>query len=165
MGQSALNALAFVTAVACGLIAGVFFAFSSFIMAGLGRIPAPQGAAAMQSINVTVINPVFMGVFLGAGVASLVLIIGAFRGLAAPGAVWMLAGGLLYLVGSIGVTMVLNVPLNNALAAVDPASTEGAQVWARYLTDWTFWNTVRGIASLAATAALIQAMLVAGAQV
>ena len=37
----------------------------------------------------------------------------------------MIAGGLLYVVGMFVVTMVFNVPLNNALAAVDPASPEG----------------------------------------
>jgi uncharacterized membrane protein len=55
--------------------------------------------------------------------------------------------------------MVFNVPLNNALAAVDPASGEGAAVWADYLRTWTNWNHVRGLAALAASGAFIFALI------
>jgi hypothetical protein len=54
--------LVFVAAVGSGIVAGIFFAFSSFVMAALERIPPVQGIAAMNSINVTVINPSFMSV-------------------------------------------------------------------------------------------------------
>jgi uncharacterized membrane protein len=70
----------------------------------------------------------------------------------------MLAGGVLYVAAMFIVTMVCNVPLNNALAAVDPASAEGASVWSRYLKHWTFWNHVRTLASLAASALFIFAI-------
>jgi uncharacterized membrane protein len=53
---------------------------------------------------------------------------------------------------SIGVIMVFNVPLNDALATVKPESTDGANLWASYLTNWTLWNHVRTAAALAATA-------------
>jgi uncharacterized membrane protein len=56
------------------------------------------------------------------------------------------------------VTMVFNVPLNDALAAVDPGSPDAALVWARYLKDWTFWNHVRSITSTAACALFIAAI-------
>ena len=72
----------------------------------------------------------------------------------------MLAGGVLYVIGMFVFTVVFNVPLNNALAAVDPASTEAAPLWARYLTDWTLWNHVRTIASTAACALFIWAIAV-----
>ena len=75
-----------------------------------------------------------------------------------PGAIAMLAGGVLYVLGMFVVTMVFNVPLNNALAAVDPASPEAASLWARYLTDWTLWNHVRTVASTAACALFIAAI-------
>jgi uncharacterized membrane protein len=74
-----------------------------------------------------------------------------------PGAVWLLVGGLLYLVGAIAVTMA-NVPRNNALAAVAPESAEGAGLWACYVEEWTAWNHVRAAASLAAAASLIVAL-------
>ena len=54
----------------------------------------------------------------------------------------------IYLVGCIGVTIVGNVPLNNALAAASPrAHREAASLWTRYLDEWTRWNTVRTLAS------------------
>jgi uncharacterized membrane protein len=132
----------------CGLIAGVFFAFSTFVMQALAQRPAPEGIAAMQSINITVINPWFMTVFLGMGVVCLMLSIFGWQ---QPGTTYLLIASLLYLVGTIGVTMVCNVPLNDALAHTQPNSPEGATLWAKYLTNWTFWNHVRAIAALIAT--------------
>ena len=69
-----------------------------------------------------------------------------------------MAGAGLYVIGTVVVTMIFNVPLNNALAAVDPASGEGAAVWADYLRSWTNWNHVRGLAALAASGAFIFAL-------
>jgi uncharacterized membrane protein len=71
----------------------------------------------------------------------------------------MLAASLLYVVGMFVCTIVFNVPLNNALDAVDPASAEGATVWAHYLKDWTFWNHLRTVASAAASALFVVAIL------
>ncbi len=51
-----------------------------------------------------------------------------------------------------------NVPLNEALARVEPDSTEGASLWISYLANWTAWNHVRTIAALAATAMLTIAL-------
>ena len=72
---------------------------------------------------------------------------------------WIVAGAGLYVIGTVLVTMVFNVPLNNALAAVDPASGEGAAVWADYLRTWTNWNHVRTLAALAASGAFISALI------
>jgi uncharacterized membrane protein len=147
--------LTLLTALGCGLIAGVFFGFSSFIMTALGRVQPSQGIASMQSINIVVINPVFLGVFLGTAILCAVLVIFSLLNWSTPGSAWLLAGGLLYFFGTFVVTMAFNVPLNNALAAVDPASAEGARVWENYLSVWTIWNTVRTIGALAGMAALI----------
>jgi len=70
----------------------------------------------------------------------------------------MLVGGLVYVLGMFGVTMVFNVPLNNALAAADPSSQGTAPLWARYLKEWTFWNHVRTVACVAACALFIVAI-------
>ncbi len=75
----------------------------------------------------------------------------------------LLAGSLLYLAGTILVTIVFNVPLNNRLAAVAPESTEGAAMWQHYLRVWTAWNHVRTAASLAAAASFIVALVRAAA--
>jgi uncharacterized membrane protein len=154
-GSNLIFVLTLLTALGCGLIAGAFFAFSSFIMAALGRVPPSQGIASMQSINIVVINPVFLGVFLGTAVLCVLLAVFSLLNWNTPGSAWLLAGCLLYFFGTFVVTMAFNVPLNNALAAVDPASAEGARVWENYLNAWTIWNTVRTIASLASMALVI----------
>ena len=158
MIDTLLFSLTVVTALGCGLIAGVFFAFSSFVMKALGRIPAAQGITAMQSINVVVLNPLFLGIFFGAAAGCLVLGIMALAGLHRPGAAYLLAGSLLYLVGTILVTLFCNVPRNNALAAVDPLSEDGASLWIRYVRSWTNWNHIRTAAGLAAAASFTMAI-------
>jgi uncharacterized membrane protein len=56
------------------------------------------------------------------------------------------------------VTMVANVPMNNALDAVDPASEAGATYWRTYLRQWTAWNHVRALLGTAASVLLILAV-------
>lgn len=150
--------LKLLSALGCGLVAGVFFAFSTFVMNALAQRPTAEGIAAMQSINITVINPWFMTAFLGTGVACLILVIVSLLKWNQPDAVYLMIGSLVYLIGSFGVTVVFNVPLNDALAGVKPDSAEGAKLWARYLTNWTFWNHIRTIASFAAAALLTLAI-------
>jgi uncharacterized membrane protein len=153
-----LFSLTLASALGCGLIGGVFFAFSSFVMKSLGRLPPAQGIAAMQSINIVVINPWFMVPFLGTAAACVFLAVSALRAWHSPGAAYLLAGSLLYLFGTLLVTIVFHIPRNNALAVVDPASADGAKLWAGYLSSWTAWNHVRAAAALAAAAALMLAL-------
>jgi uncharacterized membrane protein len=158
MSERLLPILAFLSALGAGLTTGTWFAFSVFVMAGLARIPAAQGIAAMQSINITVINPLFMAAFLGTGILSLAVATMAFLNWGQGGRLLLIAAAVLYLVGVLGVTMAFNVPLNDALAAVEPASTEGAQLWSRYLSVWLAWNHVRAVAGLASFAAFVLAL-------
>lgn len=147
-----LFALKLVAALGCGLIAGAFFAFSSFVMRALARLAPGEGMAAMQSINVTVLNPLFLGVFVGTAVTCGLAVVASWLRWGEPGAVYLLAGGLLYLAGTFLVTMAFNVPRNEALAAMTAASPEGVKLWASYLSSWTAWNHVRTVAALAAAA-------------
>jgi uncharacterized membrane protein len=150
-----LFALKFISVIGCALIAGVFFAFSTFVMNALSRLPPAQGIAAMQSINITAINPLFMTALFGTAAACLLLIISTLSKLSQPDAVYLCLGSLLYLIATVGVTIVFNVPLNNELAIADPSSSQSENLWARYLTDWTFWNHIRTVAALAASATFI----------
>jgi uncharacterized membrane protein len=144
--------LTLVSALGCGLIAGVFFAFSGFVMKALAQLPPAQGIAAMQSINIIVINPMFMTAFFGTAATCLLLAVSSFFRWHKPGAAYLLAASLLYLVGTILVTILFNVPRNDMLATVAPTSAEGASLWTIYLTGWTAWNHVRTAAALAAAA-------------
>jgi uncharacterized membrane protein len=155
--ESLVPALTIVAALGAGLVAGIFFAFSAFVMIALGQLPSEGGIAAMQSFNVAVLNPVFFLAFFGTAAVSLLLAIAALFDVQ-TGALYLLAGALLYLIGTIFVTIAFNVPLNNRLASVNAKSAEGAKVWSNYLSAWTTWNHVRTAASLAAAAAFILAL-------
>ncbi len=145
-------------ALGCGLVAGVFFAFSSFVMAALGRLPAPEGIAAMQSINILAVTPVFMATLFGTGVACLGLAVGAFFAWDGPSTGLVLAGCALYLLGTIGVTIVCNVPLNDRLAKLHPGGGEATGYWNEYVARWTAWNHARTVSALAAAAILTVAL-------
>jgi len=150
--------LTLLAALGSGIMAGLFFAFSTFIMQALAKRPAPVGIAAMQSIDETILNPTFFTVFFGTALLSLVLAVLALIGWSDAGSGWRFAGALLYLIGSIGITMQFNVPLNNRLAKVAPESAEGATLWAHYLKVWTPWNHVRTVGCIGATGSFILGM-------
>ena len=146
-----IDTLLVVAATSSGLVGGLFFAFSNFVMKALARLPAAQGMAAMQHINKTVLNPLFYAVFLGTGAVALLLAAASLGSWDERGAVATLAGAVLYLVGSLGVTIARNVPLNETLAKSAPDAA-GSPLWSHYLRVWTRWNHVRTVASLLAAA-------------
>ena len=153
-------ALLWFSAIGCGLMAGVYFAFSTFIMTSLGRIDQASGIAAMQAINVDILRCVFLPLFLLTTLTSAALIVtGALDG-RAPGAAAMIAGGLLYVTGMFVVTMMFNVPLNDTLMTIGGHGPEASAFWTRYLHEWTAWNHVRTVASTLATGLFIYALTV-----
>lgn len=150
MNNSAIFAMTFAASIGSALVAGIYYAFSTFVMAGLGRIAPEEGISAMRSINVAVLNPAFFLAFFGTAALCLALIAAAWINWNGSGTALILAASLLYLVGCIGVTIFGNVPLNDALAAVQPGTPKATAFWQRYLVVWTAWNHARTAASLAA---------------
>jgi uncharacterized membrane protein len=156
MGKTT-TVLILISALSSALVAGMFYAFSSFVMAALGRIPANEGINAMNSINVTVITPSFMVFFMGSALLGIVLGGWALLSISQFDSLLILLGCLLYVVGCFGVTMVFNVPLNNQLAAT--SSTDGSVFWQSYLQTWTMWNTVRTAAAALASMVFVAVAL------
>jgi uncharacterized membrane protein len=148
------DTLLLLEAIGCGLMAGVYFAFSAFVMGALGRIEPSAGIAAMNSINRVILRSAFMPLFFGTTVVALALAILAMLAWEGLASAAILGGGVLYVAGMSACTMVFNVPRNNALRAGGPG--QGA-VWERYLRDWTLWNHVRTVASTVAAALFIVA--------
>ena len=136
--------------VGAAIVGGVFFAFSSFIMKALARVPSPEGIRAMQSINITVINRSFLGTFFATALSSIVLGWIAVVAWPSPFAMYVVAGAALYLFGTFAVTIFANVPLNNQLADTNPTDGEATAVWMSYLDRWTTLNTIRTVAALLA---------------
>lgn len=139
--------LAQVSILAYAVVAGVFLAFSDFIMRALATTGGTGGVDAMQVINREVFRWVFMALFLGMAPVSLVLAGYGVRNLGSPSGTYLALAGVAYLIGSFGVTIAFNVPMNNALAAMDLSLDATRQYWtSTYLPRWTFWNSVRTVA-------------------
>jgi uncharacterized membrane protein len=153
MSEGLRRALILVAALGSGVVAGVFYAFSAFVMRALDRLVPAEGIGAMQSLNREAPTFWLMAALLGTGALCVVLAVDSLRRLDAPGAGWILAGALTYLV-TIIVTAAYHVPRNNALDAVDPTAAGAADVWSHYVTTWTAANHVRVAAPLAAAALL-----------
>jgi len=126
--------------VGSGLMAGVCFTFGTAVMSSLQRMPAGQGATAMNLINVRIQNPLFLLIFTGTALVCVALAILAFVR-DTPGKWWLVAGSALYVVGMVIVSFAINIPLNDQLAAVDPNSAAGTAEWLSYLAKWNPANT------------------------
>lgn len=145
-------ALLWFSAIGCGLIAGLYFAFSTFILQAFDRLGPEPAAEAMNAINVRIQRSLFMPLFLGTTLTGLALAVIGLLHLRSPGGAAMLAGGAVHVLGMFVVTMVFNVPLNNALVA------RGGEAWSFYLRRWLPWNHIRTLASTIASALFIVAI-------
>lgn len=145
-------------ALASALVAGIMFAFSTSVMPALGRRPAREGIAATQAMNSAILNPAFGLAFGGAALLCTVLAVTAPFTVDESHALLRGFGAALYVVGAFGVTIAINVPMNVELDSVDADSAEAGEVWCRYLSRWTAWNTLRTILGAAASALLITSL-------
>ncbi len=148
-----------VAAVLCGLMAGFFFAFSIAVMMALSEQPSSAGMATMQAINVDVFNPVFGAAYTLTPIACVLVMIAALFHWSTPRALAVLMGGAIYVIGTAGVTAMCNVPRNDALAALSSTAPGAAELWSRYLREWTAWNHVRAMAAFVASSLLTVALL------
>ncbi|NUV55568.1 DUF1772 domain-containing protein [Streptomyces coelicolor] len=158
MGDGAYSVLTTLGVLGTGLVAGVFCAFSTFVMRGLAALPAARGAAAMQAVNVAAVRPPFMAVFLGTTVLSAVLTVVTLVTWPDQGAVASVVGGVLFLCGSFGLTVAANIPRNERLARLDADGAEAAAYWPEYVRGWTRWNHVRAVASAGSALAYLLAL-------
>ncbi|WGF90514.1 anthrone oxygenase family protein [Marinivivus vitaminiproducens] len=144
--------------LASGLMGGLFFAFSVSVMTALGRLPAPEGIAAMQAINRAILNPIFLVVYFGTALLDLVLALAAVWLWDGMGTMLLAAGGAVYVIGVFVVTMLVNVPMNTALDGIDPKASASTAHWRDYLRRWTRWNHVRAAAAMMATLLLLASL-------
>jgi uncharacterized membrane protein len=155
MPKEVLSFLTIFAALGSGMIGGLLFAFSNFVMRALAQQPPESGIRSMQAINITITNPLFFLVFLGTALVSVVLAISALTRISSPGTLLLLIGCVIYIVGTFGVTMAFNVPLNDRLAVLEPSTTQAAEFWREYLSSWMLWNHVRTIATILTSLLLI----------
>ena len=151
--STVVSALLLGSTLSSGLTAGLFFGWAVSVIPGTAKVSDRNYVATMQSINVAIINPLFMLFFLGTAV---VLAAGAVvhhrDGQTRRG--WLLvAAAATYALGVIGVTAARNVPLNNQLAAfvLDGASEVAvSERRARYEGPWNTWHYIRTVANIVA---------------
>ena len=132
-------------AVGAGLNGGVFFAFSTFVMRGLGDVPAPLGISAMQAINRRAPSLLFMTLLFGTAAVSVALGAAALARWDEPWAPLVLAGTVAYLVCPI-TTVAYHVPRNLALDRLDPHTPAVSETWARWRRRWIAGNHLRTLA-------------------
>jgi len=148
MTSSSSIILLWIAAISSGLIAGVYFAFSAFIMQAFGKIHSTQGISAMNAINETILRSAFMPLFFASSIISLWLIFSGYIHWGETGSELTLLAGAIYFTGMFACTVIFNVPLNNALAAIDDDSKNTQIIWSDYLKSWTRWNHLRTFSSL-----------------
>ena len=137
-----------------GLVAGLLFAFSNFVMRALADLPNDKGMFAMRRINEAILNPLFFVLFFGTPALCVWIAANSAMHLADSGSPLLLMGALAYLIGPFGITALFNVPLNNRLARADLAEADAA--WPAYRARWQRWNHVRtfvGVVSIVLLAA------------
>ena len=149
--------------LSAALVAGVFQAFSDFVMRGLLLAEPGGGIESMQHINRTVFRSVFLTTFM-----ALVPVTVAFAGyalwkLSGPSQTLLIAAAVIYVVTVFLVTGFGNVPMNQQLDAMNHTSAEAATYWNTYGRVWTLWNHVRTLGSVAtAVCFLLAATVLAG---
>jgi uncharacterized membrane protein len=158
MGRT-IYLLTVLAALGSAIVGGAMYAFSSFVMSGLDRATPSQAVAAMNGINVTAVRAPFMIPFVGTALLSVALVVVGLVRWGRPGSTLLIVGALLYVVGAFVVTMAVNVPRNDALALVEPASAEAAARWATYYREWMIGNHVRTVAALAAAGVFVAALV------
>ena len=144
--MSATEIAALIAAVGSGTIAGLCLSFATFIMKALDRLGPPAAIRAMQSINAVILRSAAMAVWFGTALAGVaVAFLAEERGIP-------IAAATLYAIGAILITGRGNVPLNEALDAVDPDGPDAEAQWRRYYVRWGRWNWLRTAVLIAATA-------------
>lgn len=149
-----LRMLTLAATTGAGLVAGVLFAFSTFVMPALRRLPTADAVRSMQAINKAAPSSMlFMVALFGTAAVSLWLGVAAAASPDQPYRLLRIAGCALYL-ATVVITAAYHVPHNDRLAMVDPLAGEAAALWRDYLSGWTWWNHVRTTTSLASAVAL-----------
>jgi uncharacterized membrane protein len=148
----AIFALTLAALLGSAVVAGVFWAFSTFVMDALDRVPPAQAVNAMSRVNETVLRPGFLVPFVGTAVLAVVLGVHAIATWGDRRATFLLAAGALYVAGSFILTRAYNVPLNDRLAKVDPEGAAAAGEWRHFFDRWMPGNHARTVASLGSTA-------------
>jgi len=146
-----------------GLFAGLLYAYACSVMPGLSTTDHRTFIDTMQRMNAAILNGWFAISFVGASVFTTVAALLHLRGDGRGVLPWIAAAFLLYAVALI-ITIGINVPLNNELAAAGTPDriADLAAVRERFEATWTRWNVIRTVAATAALGCLAWALVLSG---
>ena len=136
--------------VMIGLMGGIYFSFSIFVMKALSELPALQAAQVMNRINEIIVKTLFLPLFFGSTLLSVGLMIWSFLQWQGLSSTLVIVATLIYVAGMFLVTVIGNVPLNNALQAREEDPQELVSYWSVYLKQWTRLNHIRTLSCILA---------------
>lgn len=149
-----------VTAVIVALMAGLFFAYSCSVVSGLGRLSDKEYLGAMQSINRAILNPLFLGCFMGALLLLPLSTWMAYRQPVLQARFWfLLIAFLAYAIGVFGVTVAGNVPMNNVLDKLDITGSSLEMLRMQRTAFENRWNFLNHIRTISAIVSLVLTLL------
>ncbi len=155
-----VNITLLLTAITTALMAGFFYSYSISVSIGLGKLSDSVFLKAMQSINKEVQNSLFFICFLGTIV---LLPLAAVQHIESPSFLFLLFASVLYIIGVLGVTVAVNVPLNNQLENFQIEASTPLQIKemrAVFEARWNYWNNIRTLASIGAITLVLLACII-----
>lgn len=146
-----------------GIVSGIFFAFSDFIMKSLASISETGAINAMTEINRRVYRSIFIiGIWAVALLGALLIYAGAFHTEPAV-SIWLIAGGSIYIIGVVAASFLFNIPMNHKLESLGSNDPKSSNYWKHYLTTWTRWNHIRSGSATISTACYFVALYILNA--
>lgn len=144
-----LKPVAVLSLLFSGAVFGFFYAWVCSTLWGLDTADPNVAIVAIQAMNANVRNWVFAPAFFGTPVVLAATALVAWVSAERRAALLFAAGGVLYLMGGMILTITVHVPMNEALALVEaPLDAARAQeTWQAYSVPWQRWNIVRAVAS------------------
>lgn len=147
--------------ITTGLTAGLFYAYACSVMPGLRRTDDQTFVTTMRQINEAILNGWFAIIFVGAPLLTAAAVVLHLPTTGRPVLPWTVAAFLLNTT-MIAITLGINVPLNNELAAANPNNTTLATIRRKFEAKWVRWNIVRAATPTAALACLTWALVLYG---
>ncbi|MCB0665930.1 MAG: DUF1772 domain-containing protein [Saprospiraceae bacterium] len=148
--------------VLTGLSAGFFYAWSVSVIPGNKRVMDLTYLETMQSINRAILNPAFFLIFFGSLVLLIIACINEYH-VNKWAFTLLLGASITYLTGTIGVTGLGNVPLNDQLDVLKIAELSSDKISSfrrHYEANWNRLHNIRTLFALTSFILSVLALLV-----
>ena len=163
--MDALQGIALMAAtITMGIGAGVYLLYAFAIMPGLGRTDDRTFVGAFQQIDTAIVGPFLLVFFIGPLVFAAVAA-ALHLGADDRSELALIAGAIVLQLVMAGMTLRVNVPLNDEIkAAGDPREIDDLTAVRKRFNEarWARWNNVRAVAATIASGSLAWALVLYG---